>query len=63
MEKIDVFTKVMAAIAVLGILVFWIAGFKDKDTLAAYALVTAGISAGIFLITEGIIALRNRNMN
>ena len=63
MEKIDVFTKVMAAIAALGILVFWIAGFKDKDTLAAYDLVTAGISAGIFIINEGIIAFRNRNMN
>lgn len=62
MEKIDVFTTVMAAIAVLGIVVFWIAGCNDKDTLAAYSLVTAGISAGIFLITKGIIALRNRNM-
>jgi hypothetical protein len=63
MEKIDVFTKVMAAIAMLGVLVFWIAGFKDKDTLAACALVTGGVSAGIFLITKGICALRNRNMN
>ena len=49
-------------VAMLAILVFWIAGIKGFDTVAIAALVVAGVSGFIALGAEAVYKLRNRHL-
>ena len=62
MKKLEKFIMAALVVAMMGIIVFWIAGFNDQMQLAAGGFITAGVSAWIALIAIGLKRLRYRNL-
>lgn len=60
MKKLETIIMAMLFVAMMGIVVFWVAGFNDQMQLALGGFLTAGISAWIALIAIGLKRLRYR---
>ena len=58
MKKIEKFIMAALIVAMMGVVVFWWAGFKENYQLAAGSFLTAGISAWIAIIAIGLKRLR-----
>lgn len=61
MKKIEIFIAVALIIAMVGVVLFWTAGFNGRMDVAQWFLVTAGISCWGALIGIGWRKLRQRN--
>lgn len=61
MKKIENISYVFLLVAEIGVISFWGFGLKGNDRAAAISLVVAGIAAVMFLLMQGIIALRKKN--
>lgn len=62
MKKLEKFIMAALVVAMMGIIVFWIAGFNENYQLAAGGFFAAGVSAWIALIAIGLKHLRYRNL-
>ena len=62
MKKLEKIIMVALVVAMMGIIIFWVAGFKENYQLAAGGFITAGISAWIAIIAIGLKHLRYRHM-
>lgn len=62
MKKLEKVIMVALVVAMMGIVIFWVAGFNDRMQLAAGGFLTAGISAWVALIAIGLKHLRYRHM-
>ena len=61
MKKIKNISYVFLVVAEIGVISFWGFGLQENDRAAAMSLIIAGIAAGMFLLMQGIIALRQKN--
>ena len=61
MKKIETIKAVTLIAAMLGIILFWVFGFKENMQLSATAFFAAGGFALIFLLALGIERLRIRH--
>ncbi len=61
MKKNEIVKAVTLITAMLGIILFWVFGFKSMMQLSATAFFVAGGSAFVFLLTLGIERLRKRH--
>ena len=60
-RKLEIFAVVNFIAAIVGIIVFWFAGFNGQLEISKYSFFAAGPAGWLFLITRGIIKLRERN--
>ena len=58
MKKIEKIIMAMLIVAMMGIVVFWVAGFNDHIQLAAGGFITAGVSAWIAIIAIAVKRLK-----
>ena len=61
MKKAQIITAVALILSMIGIVVFWIAGFADKMLISKYAFYTAGIFAWIALIAIAIRKIKSKH--
>ncbi len=54
MKKLEKIIMVALVVAMMGIIVFWGAGFKESYQLAAGGFITAGVSAWIAIIAIAV---------
>ena len=62
MKKYEKIIMVALIVAMMGIIVFWVAGFNDLMQLAAGSFITAGVSSWIAIIAIGLKHLRYRHL-
>ena len=60
-RKLEIFAAVNLIAAMVGVIVFAIAGFNEQLEMSKHSLFVAGTAGWLFLITRGIINLRERN--
>lgn len=60
-KHFEIIWWVCVAMAALGIIVFWVAGFNDCMQLSEYAFFTAGIFAAVALLSKLIASVRRKN--
>lgn len=61
MKKIEIFIAVALIIAMVGVVLFWTAGFNGNMMISQWALIVAGISCWGALLGVGVRKLRQRN--
>jgi len=61
MKKNEIISYVFLVVVEIGVIALWGFGLKSNYDAAAMSLIVAGIAAGMFLLTQGIIALRQKN--
>ena len=62
MKKLEKIIIAALVAAMVGIVIFWVAGFNDKMQLAAGGFLTAGVSAWVAIIAIAVKRLRYRNL-
>ena len=62
MKKLEKIIIAALVVAMVGIIVFWVAGFNDQMQLALGGFLTAGVSAWIAIIAIAVKRLRYRNL-
>ena len=60
-RKLEIFAVVNFIAAMVGVIVYAIAGFNGHLEISKYSFFAAGTAGWLFLITKGIIKLRERN--
>lgn len=63
MKKLEKIIMVALVVAMVGIIVFWVAGFNDQMRLALGGFLAAGISSWIALIAIGLKSMRYRHIS
>ncbi|MDY4842302.1 MAG: hypothetical protein SO314_08075 [Alphaproteobacteria bacterium] len=58
MERLE---KIFLVIAMMGVVIFWVAGFNGHMDVAQGSLITAGVSCWVALVSIGLRKLRQRN--
>ena len=61
MKKIEIFIAVALIIAMVGVVLFWTAGFNGNMAISQWSLIAAGVSCWGALIGIGWRKLRQRN--
>lgn len=62
MKKLEKVIMAALVVAMVGVIVFWAAGFNNQMQLAAGGFLMAGVSAWIAVIAIGLKHLRYRNL-
>ena len=62
MKKIEKFIMAALIVAMVGIVIFWVAGFNDQMQLAAGGFWAAGVSSWVAIIAIGLKHLRYGHM-
>ncbi|MBP3345994.1 MAG: hypothetical protein J6L86_03055 [Alphaproteobacteria bacterium] len=61
MERLEKIFTVALVIAMMGVVIFWAAGFNGHMDVAQGSLITAGVSCWVALVSIGLRKLRQRN--
>lgn len=61
MKKIQITKAISLILSMIGVVVFWIAGFADKMMISRYAFLAAGIFAWIAVIAKVILDTKSRH--
>lgn len=59
--RMEIFIAVALIIAMVGVVLFWTAGFYGYLTVSSWSLITAGVSCWGALIGIGVKELRKKN--
>lgn len=62
MEKTEKIFLTLVLIACVGIIIFWVAGFNEQNTIALYAITAAGVLCTIAIGVKIIGWLRHHNL-
>lgn len=61
MKKIKCMQWIFLTLCILGIIIFWSAGFNNRIDIAEISLIIAGICAWLALCCAGLIELRKED--
>ena len=61
-RKMKIISCFCIAVAVAGVVAFWIFGLKGQEEAMGWSLIVSGIAAWVFLMLYGIIAYREKSL-